>query len=316
MKNTLLMEDLFQMENVNKTKILIYGAGVIGSIFGGKLAISGADVTMLARGKRMEELRHEGIVLENAMNGRRETVKVKAIETLLENDIYDYIVVVVQYGQIDDILPILSKNKSPNIVFVVNNPGGYQKYIDIVGADRVMLGFPSAGGERKDGTVSYFIGRGAAKLFQATTFGELNGNRSVRLDRLLKLFRIAGFSPSSSKNMDAWQKTHVAMVVPIGNALYKFNSNNYELSKSYKALKTMILEIRDNFRALKKMEVAVTPKKLNFYYLPCFILVPVFSLTMKSKIAEFAMAKHTIVAKNEMAELEKLFIEITGGTNE
>ncbi len=44
-------------------RILIYGAGVIGSIFAGKLAASGEDVTVLARGKRPEELRQNGIVL-------------------------------------------------------------------------------------------------------------------------------------------------------------------------------------------------------------------------------------------------------------
>ena len=38
-------------------KILIYGAGVIGSIFAAKLALSGQDVTVLARGKRLEELK-------------------------------------------------------------------------------------------------------------------------------------------------------------------------------------------------------------------------------------------------------------------
>ena len=36
-------------------KICIYGAGVIGSIFTGKLSLAGNDVTVLARGKRFEE---------------------------------------------------------------------------------------------------------------------------------------------------------------------------------------------------------------------------------------------------------------------
>ncbi len=37
-------------------KILIYGAGVIGSLFAAKLFFSGQDVTVLARGKRFEEI--------------------------------------------------------------------------------------------------------------------------------------------------------------------------------------------------------------------------------------------------------------------
>lgn len=300
-----------QMKN---TKILIYGSGAIGSIFGCKLALSGVDITMLARGKRLEELKKNGIILKNAINGRIENIKVPIIDILKENDIYDYIIVVVQNTQIDDILPILSKNKSLNIVFVVNNPCGYQKYIDSIGFRRIIIGFPSAGGERKDGIVSYFIGKGIAKLFQSTTFGEIDGMKTERLNNLLRIFRKAGFSPSQNNNMIDWQKTHVAVIVPIGKALYKFNSNNYELSKSHETLRKMILEIRKNFVLLKKRGIKITPEKLNFFYLPCFLLVPIFSIVMNNKIAEFAMAKHTIAAKYEMNVLEKLFIEMLGET--
>lgn len=74
----------------------------------------------------------------------------------------------------------------------------------------------------------------------------------------------------------------------------------------------MVISIRECFTDLKKRGIKITPIKLNFFYLPCFILVPIFSVVMNSKIGEFAMAKHTIVAKNEMIELEKLLIEMIG----
>ncbi|MGB4659473.1 MAG: hypothetical protein WBI07_09850, partial [Mobilitalea sp.] len=164
--------------------------------------------------------------------------------------------------------------------------------------------------------VSYFIGKGPVKLFQSTTFGEINGEKTQRLKKLLQIFKKAGFSPSQNKNMIGWQKNHVAVVVPIGKALYRFNSNNYELAKSPETLKKMILAIRECFRVLKKQGFNVNPKKLNFFYLPCFILVPIFSMGMNTKIAEFAMAKHTIVAKDEMDILEKLFKKMVAETGE
>ena len=46
-------------------KILIYGAGVIGSIFAYRLKTGGNDVTILARGKRLEQLRNHGLVLRD-----------------------------------------------------------------------------------------------------------------------------------------------------------------------------------------------------------------------------------------------------------
>ena len=292
------------------TKILFYGAGVIGSIFAGMIARKGYDVTVLARNNRLQELNNNGLVLVNAINNKRMVAKVKTTDVLNENDIYDYIIVAVQNMQIDDILPILSKNKSPNIVFVINNPLGYDKWVKSVGIERVMIGFPSAGGVRKNGEVHYFIGKGIAKLFQSTAFGELDGVRTERLVRLVKIFKQAGFQPSINKSPDAWQKTHVAVIVPIAKALYRYHSNNYELSKSYTTLKQMILATRECFRVLKSIDVKIEPKKLNSYYLPLFIVVPVCMLLLKTKIVEFAMANHTIVAKEEMDALEIQFLSL------
>ncbi len=118
---------------------------------------------------------------------------------------------------------------------------------------------------------------------------------------------MSGFSPEINNNMEAWQKTHVAVVVPIGKALYRFDSNNYRLSRSYSTLKKMVLATRECFQVLNSINVKVTPVKLNFYCLPLFLIVPIYMLLMNTKIAEFAMAKHTIVAKDEMEVLEKQF---------
>lgn len=291
-------------------KILIYGAGAIGSIFAGKLSKTGVEVTVLARNKRYDELTKNGLTLKHAINGKVLKSKVSVIDKLDEDDIYDYIIVAVQYTQIDSILPILSKNKSDNIVFVVNNPLGYKKYIEAVGKERVIIGFPSAGGERKEEFVNYFIGTGISKLFQATTFGEISGEKTERLRNLVRIFKKAKFSPEICNDMDFWQKTHIAVVLPISKALYRFNSNNYELSKSYETLKKMVLATRECFKVLKSKNIKVTPVKLNFYYLPLFIIVPIYMVIMNTKIAEYAMAKHTIVAKEEMNVLEEVFDNI------
>lgn len=70
-------------------KVLIYGAGVIGSIFAGRLAASGQDVTVLARGKRLEELRQNGVVLSVPGENTAERIPVKVIDLLAPEDIYD-----------------------------------------------------------------------------------------------------------------------------------------------------------------------------------------------------------------------------------
>ena len=291
-------------------KILVYGAGVIGSIFAGKMAKSRYDITVLARGNRYTEIKENGIILNNPLNNKLDKINVEVIDKLCEWDIYDYIIVTVQNTQINEILPTLAKNQSKNIVLVVNNPLGYENWINSIGYHRILIGFPSAGGERKNGVVNYFIGKGIIKIFQSTTLGELNGKKTERLKILYNIFRKSGFSPSINKNMDWWQKTHVSVILPGAKALYRYQSNNYELAKSYKTLKNMVYATRELFSVLKSNGIKITPKKLFFYYLPANILGIIWKFVMNTKIAEYAMAKHTITGKEEVEILEKQFMTL------
>lgn len=288
-------------------KLLIYGAGVIGSIFAGKLSKAGYDVTMLARGERYKEIKKNGIVLNKANSDVMEVAKVNLIDLLLPDDIYDYIFVVMQKMHVEEVLPILAQNKSHNIVFVVNNALGYEKWAETVGKERIMIGFPSAGGERKNGVVSYFVGSGIIRSFQTTTFGEYNGSMTGRLNELIKVFKKSEIPAVYCDNMDAWQKTHVAMVTCIANILYKYDGNNYELAKSWEDIYLMIYGIKEGFNVLKKFGYSVTPKKLYFFLLPANMLTIVFKQVMGTKLAEITMAKHTIAAAEEMLCLQAEF---------
>ncbi|WP_259445696.1 ketopantoate reductase family protein [Paenibacillus lautus] len=83
------------------------------------LVRGGNDVTALARGRRTEELKRDGIVI---LIQRKTTVdRTHVIESLAENDTYDLIFVVMKYTDFPAILPILAKNRSRNILLVGNN---------------------------------------------------------------------------------------------------------------------------------------------------------------------------------------------------
>lgn len=291
-------------------KICIYGAGVIGSIFAGKLSLAGNDVTVLARGKRFEELKKDGVFLINPKTQKVEQTAVSVIDKLLPENQYDYIIVVMQRTQIDDILPILSPNCSKNIVFVVNTAGGYNKWVTAIGKDRVMIGFPSAGGERKKGKVYYFVGKGIQRVFQTTTFGEYSGEKSERVKILIDLFNKAKIPSVFCEDMDAWQKTHVALVTNIANALYGFDCDNVRLGHTYKNVKQMVKGIHEGRQVLRKIGVKPTPAKLIWLDLPDFVLTVFFSIFMRTTLAETTMAKHCVAAKSEMIVLQKEFDEL------
>lgn len=61
-------------------KILVVGAGVIG-VYAAHLARAGHDVTLLARGGRLEELRRSGLRLR-AMDGTAFTVAVRVTDEM------------------------------------------------------------------------------------------------------------------------------------------------------------------------------------------------------------------------------------------
>ena len=288
-------------------RILVYGAGVIGSIFAAKLHFSGQDVTVLARGNRLKEIQKSGVVLFNPKTKKRETAHVQVIDQLHPDIKFDYILVVMQKTQVDSVLECLSRNCTENIVFVVNTATGYEQWKHAVGEERLVLGFPSAGGERKDGVVRYFIGKGLMRVFQTTTFGEASGKRTRRVLELVQLFKRAGIPSVICLDMNAWQKTHVAMVTSIANALYKYDCDNRQLASSFQDVKIMVLGVREGFAVLKILGIQPTPRKLKFWELPSDILTVVFKLFMKTQLAEVTMAKHCIAAKSEMICLQAEF---------
>ena len=70
-------------------RILVYGAGVIGSIYAVLMSEVGYGVTVLARGKRLTDLSNNG--LRYYKKGKVEIANITVIDRLEDSDKYDYI---------------------------------------------------------------------------------------------------------------------------------------------------------------------------------------------------------------------------------
>src|ERR1700730_3160209 len=139
-------------------KILMYGAGVIGSLYAAKLQEGGHHVTVLARGARLTEIGRHGLVLEDIVSGARTISRVETIERIAPDDQYDVAMVTVRRDQLASIVPELSASRRiPTVVFMLNNPTGSNDLVKALGRDRVLLGFPGAGGTRDGQIVRYAI---------------------------------------------------------------------------------------------------------------------------------------------------------------
>ncbi len=92
---------------------------------------------------------------------------------------------------------------STAILFMVNTADGNAPWIDAVGRDRFLAGFPGIGGLRDDSIVRYAV---VPALLQRTTLGEIDGKRTPRLDSIVRMLRRAGFPVTTSPNMDACRR--------------------------------------------------------------------------------------------------------------
>lgn len=79
-------------------RLLIYGAGVIDCLYATLFSKAGYDVTLYARGKRLEAFKKNGLLYE--INGKTYKAEVNIIDSLEENDKYDFIFLTVKENQV------------------------------------------------------------------------------------------------------------------------------------------------------------------------------------------------------------------------
>lgn len=292
--------------SVGQRRILIFGAGVIGSFYGAKFAEAGIKVTLLARGKRLDMLRREGLRYHE--NGKVKRVKVEVIDQLKSDDIYDYIFVPVRYDHVEKALHALKDNQSPTIVTMTNIPTGYAPWLDIVG-DRLLPAFPSAGGEIKGGVVYAQFGPSA---LQATTFGEVNGQESERVKGLAELFRKAEIASSISKNMTAFQITHAAWVVGMNKVIYTDKGiMSHAEAVSPETVRRMTSTIKAYVGVLEKAEVPITPAKFKLILkVPDWLMTFALGRLLRTKmVSDVLLGGHASVVRPEIEMLDKSFID-------
>jgi 2-dehydropantoate 2-reductase len=288
-------------------KILVYGAGVQGSFFAARLHEAGHEVSVLARGQRLADIREHGIVLEHGLTGERGHASVHVVEHLAPDDAYDWVLVTVRKNQLSAVLPALAANAhTPNVLFLMNNAAGPARMVQALGPDRVLLGFPGAAGVREGLVVRCVPARreDAARV----TIGELNGTVTPRLEQLVAALGDASIQVHIEPKIDAWLKTHVALVSPLVNALYMAGGDIYRLAATRDAVVLIVRAIREGLQVLRTLRIPIRPPALQIVALvPEPILVALLQRALASKVAELAIAGHANAARDEMTCLADEF---------
>ena len=197
-------------------RILIYGAGVIGSLYAVLLKETGYDTTIYARGHRLEVLQNQGLLYKK--NNIIKKVDIKVIDHLQDNDIYDFIFLTVRENQLYQALKELKSNKSKTIITMVNSIENYEKWESIVGKGKILPAFPGAGGSITNNILDASL---TPRIIQPTTFSEITGKKTNRTQRLSQIFKHSCIPFQQVNDMHIWQLCHIGMVVPLANAYYQ-----------------------------------------------------------------------------------------------
>jgi ketopantoate reductase len=299
-------------------KILVYGAGPLGSLFAARLYEAGQDVSLLARGQRLADLKEYGLVLVDTQTGKKTVAHPHLVKRLAPKDMYELVLVIMRKNRALEILPILGANQhTPNVLFLMNNAAGPGELVEALGQERVMMGFPMAAGYRQEYVVHYLVGARPGKNAMIP-IGEVDGRITPRLQQVGgTLASMEGFDADLRTDMDAWLKTHVAMLMPsLAPAMRAAGRDNVRMAHTRDAIVLAIRAIREGYRVLRELGYPIVPKSARiFERLPEPILVWGFRKRLLDPRIRVAMFAHAEAAQDEIKHLADEFIALKRHTS-
>jgi 2-dehydropantoate 2-reductase len=251
-----------------KERVLVFGAGVIGSVYAVRLAKAGFDVTVSARGERLAAIRAGGLRIRNVFTVEEETADVRLVERLNPSERYDLVLVIVRAGQVLDALKALGPCVGCRAVAVIgNNFSGHADQAALVGRERFVLGFGSFGGYRDAGVIVHLDGRPAEQpgpeRRSPTTLGVMEPEAEPALAFAKGILEGAALPVRVSTDMAAWLICHAALVFPLAGGIYAAGGGQERTCRTRDALVLGFRAFRELFRALRKLGVRVEPASLR-----------------------------------------------------
>lgn len=282
-------------------RILVVGAGVNGSVCAAAPHRAGYDVTVLARGKRLQELQKWGIEIEDPLKGTRTVAQVRVVDRLLPEDMYEYILVIVRKNQVQNLLPVLAENRSPSVVSMVNTASGPEEWIAALSAKRAMLGFVFAGGRREGSLI-----RAMRSKYGRTPFGEASGAITGRVTTLVSILNDAGLKSKAVSDMPDWLATHAAMIAPVATLLLKHGCDTYALARSREDMGRLADALRETLAVLRANGRRIVPRSTVLVdVLPRFVVMKFFRALLASRFGEIGAGWHCSQAPDEMHQLAR-----------
>ena len=202
----------------------IVGAGAIGGYLGAKLALAGEDVTFIARNKNLAAINARGFRLVLPDGSEQHAASVRAVQDMAEAGPQDAVLLTTKAHQVRDLLPGMRALFGPDTMVVTMINGLPWWYFHKLGGPydgRALASVDPDGAlaagieaERLIGSIVYpaaeLLEPGVVKVIEGNRFtlGELDGERTPRVEALAKSMMAAGFKAPVSRDIRAelWVK--------------------------------------------------------------------------------------------------------------
>jgi 2-dehydropantoate 2-reductase len=278
-------------------KILLVGAGAVGTVYGANLAVAGNTIAVLAHGPRTDKIVRNGLTARDVSDGRMVEASVKVVADP-GTDTYDLVLVAVTRDQLSAACaPLTALLGTPAIVLLGNGVG--RGLLTDASAGRVYLGFPGVGGAVVDGTVEYVRIKPQPSALEAA--------HDPRLDELAAHLVARGFAVQRIDDMDGWLKYHAVLVACICAALYRCGTDTHRLGRDRRTLHLMCAAVTQGFTSLRRQGIDGMPANLrvlhNRFLTP--VAVAYWGRTMRAPTGELWFGAHARHAGAEMHALAR-----------
>jgi 2-dehydropantoate 2-reductase len=191
-------------------KIAIIGAGGVGGYFGARLAAAGQDVSFVARGKHLEALQSQGLVVRSPAGDLE--LPVRATADPAELGTADYVLVGVKTWQLPEVITTMAPlvGASTAIVTVQNGVEAPDQVAEVYGRVAVLPGAAEV--------IAYVDGPGIIRHLGngKLSFAEWDNQPTARTDQLREAFVDAGLQASVPDDIWAALWTKFLSIVPSG----------------------------------------------------------------------------------------------------
>lgn len=303
---------LASVDGRRKRKVLVFGAGVIGSYLAHVLCEAGNEVTVLARRERAESLNRNGLIIRHHLQGKVTKDTVEAV-TSVEGRMFDAAFVVMPYHKLKMALPEIVKLQTKLLVLVGNDvtPAQIERHIkeNAPGVKKILFGFQATAGKKED--ESYICER----LGGGMDLGRLHGEASPKLKKWVqRMFDGTDYKLNWQGDMESYLFCHLAAILPIGYLSYICDGN---LRKSTGKQRKMMLEAsHEAFEFLKAKGVTIYPVDDDKFFekgIRGSVMGFLYFVMAKTKIGDLVACEHCRNAVSEMEQLDLFYEKLMEG---